>query len=164
MELGHIIRAEKTNVVVGEWKSGKIPPSAFRIRRKFPTGTEWEWRVITFSAVGRDFRLLIRLNIEKSTYSSILSLESPSEIQIICHHEIHIPHRNWHCHFVPNDVTKTHPNVLRDKERMRVFEQAPSQASDLEFNVTRQNALGITFERFRIPSVEVNPAQGSLEL
>lgn len=164
MKLGDIIRATKANVEIGGWNNGKIPASAFKIRRKFPSGSDWDWRIITFEALSRNFRVLLRLNLDKSYYSAILSLENGSVIQIICHHEIHISHRNWHCHFVPGDVTTTFPNVLRDKDRIRLFEQAPSQANEVNFDMNRAKALTHALNRYRIKPPAVNEAQSEFVL
>ena len=164
MKLGDIIRAEKANVEIGNWNSGKIPPSSFKIRRKFPSGSDWDWRIITFDTLGWNFRLLLRLNLDKSYYSAILSLENGLVIQIICHHEIHISHRNWHCHFVPGDVTKTCPNVLRDRDRMRLFEMAPSRANDVQFDMDRSKALVHALKRYRIKPPAANSGQSELAL
>lgn len=159
MRIGDIIRAHKANVEISGWNTGKIPPTAFKIKRKFPTGADWDWRVITFLALDRNFRLLLRLNIDKAYYSAILSLETGSVIQVICHHELHLSHRNWHCHFVPGDVTKTHPHVLRDKERVRLFEAQPSQANDIQFDLNRTQALSHALKRFRIKPPSANDHQ-----
>lgn len=164
MEIGEIIRAQKANVEIGGWNSGKIPTAAFKIKRKFPSGSDWDWRVITFEALGRSFRVLLRLNLDKSYYSAILSLETGSVIQIICHHEIHISHRNWHCHFVPGDVTRTHPNVLRDRDRIRLFEAHPSKANEVHFDMNRAKALAHALKRFRIAPPASNDSQAELAL
>lgn len=163
MTLGEIIRANKVDVKIGEWGCGKIPPAQFpAFKRKFPNGSDWRWRVITFDALGHSFRLIVRLNTDKAYYSSILALENGSVIQIICHHELHLSHKNWHCHFITGDVEKTMPGVLRDKDRIRVFEAEPSKQQDVEFNVSEGKAMSIALERFRIPSPASDERQGQL--
>lgn len=164
MKLGEIIRASKSNIEIGGWSSGRIPPSAFPIKRKFPSGRDWDWRVITFEALGRCFRLLIRLNLDKAQYSAILSLEGNSALQVICHHEFHLSHRSWHCHFIAGDVTKTHPNVLRDRERMRVFDQSPSLDGKMQFDMNRAEAFSKALRRFRIVPPAANENQAELAL
>ena len=164
MKLGDIIRADKSEVEIGGWNSGKIPSSAFKVKRRFPSGSDWEWRVITFKALNRDFRVLLRLNLDKAYYSAILSLESGSVIQVICHHEFHISHRNWHCHFVAGDVTSTFPNVLRDRDRVRIFEAAPSEANHVQFAMNHAKALAHALERYRIKPSAANDGQGEFKL
>lgn len=164
LTLADIIRAPKSEIDIGPWKSGKIPSSAFPLtkQKRLHLNSAWQWRVVTFDALGKSFRLLIRLNNEINYYSSILAIDSTDQIQIICHHEIHISHRNWHCHFVPGDVTDTLPGVLRDSERMRVYEAQPSQAASAHFNVEPPIALAIASARFRFPAPDETPDQLSL--
>lgn len=151
LKLGDFIRALKSNVRLSDWSCGKISTKQFpAFKRKFPAGSDWDWRVATFDALGRSFRLLIRLNAGKAYYSSILALEDGPVIQIICRHEFHFSHRNWHCHFIPGDVASTMPGVLRDRDRMRIFDARPSQQGRVEFNVSQDKSVTVAFDRFRI--------------
>lgn len=54
------------------------------------------------------------------------------------------------------------PGVLRDKERMRVYEHAPSVADDVAFDVDATNALAIAAKRFRFTAPDETPAQARL--
>lgn len=164
LTLGQIIRAQKVVTDLGSWKTGKIPASAFPIakQKRFPQSSAWQWRVIQFTALEYHCRLLIRLNTEIEYYSSILSINSNQLIQIICHHEIHLSHKNWHCHFVPGDVRQTHPGVLRDRDRMRSFEAEPSKLAERIFEINEHQALAIAAKRFRIQAPDETPPQGEL--
>ena len=164
LTLGDVIRAPKANVKIGDWRSGKIGASAFPLakQRSLPASPAWSWRVVTFSALDRDFRLLIRLNSEISYYSSILALGHGEQTQIICHHEMHLSHRNWHCHFAPGNVDDTFPGVLRDYAKMRVFEAQPSQAGTVEFKLELADAINIASKRFRFNAPDETPRQAAL--
>ena len=153
-----IIRADKTGVEVGEWRQGKLTPSVFPIAkpRSIPVGPSWSWRLVRFEALGFDCRVLLRLNEERARFHALLAIEYEQQLYVVCHHELHIPDKNWHCHFVSGDVLKTMPGVLRDRERMRVWETEPSRANDVQFTVTRNSALTIAAGRFRFA------AQGEL--
>src|SRR5438552_703939 len=135
LKLGEIIRSAKTEVRIGPWREGAVTGAAFPIakQKRFPQTSSWSWRVVEFNALSRKFRLLIRLNTEISYYSAILALEGEQTNQIICHHEMHLSHRNWHCHMISGNVLLTHPGVLRDTQRMRIYEANPSKAGETEF-------------------------------
>ena len=158
-----IIRAPKDDIKIGGWKSGKIPASAFPLnKRKFPHSSDWIWRVIEFTVNECKCRVLIRLNVDKSYYSSILAIEDQEQIQIICHHELHLSHLNWHCHFVTGNISETMPGVLRDFNKMRVYEAEPSRRATCEFSVTPTDALSVAAARFRFAAPDETPAQPEL--
>ena len=147
-----IIRAEKTNVCTGEWKSGKIPSSAFPLTkgtRAIPVGPSWEWRLCKFDALGFHCRVLIRLNVEKCNYYATLGFEADGKFRVICHHEFHMSHRGWHCHFTPGSILDVFPGVLRDSDRMRPIEAALGLAVSTKFDVTRSNGLTLAAMRYR---------------
>ena len=164
LKVAEIIRAEKSDVKIGPWKSGKVPAYSFPIakQKRLPQGNAWTWRVVEFYALTYKFRLLIRLNIDISYYSSILALENEGKNKIICHHEMHQSHRNWHCHFINGNVHETCPGVLRDFNKMRVYESEPSKAKDAQFEVVQSTALAIAANRFRFSAPDENPAQWQL--
>lgn len=161
--VGDVIRAPKQVTAIGKWRTGKVPPSSFPIgkQRRLPQGSAWQWRVVEFLALDAKFRVLVRLNRDASYYSSILSMERGDVIQIICHHELHLSHLNWHCHFITGDVCDTMPGVLRDRDKMRVYEAEPSKAGDVEFDVEQSDALAIAAKRFRFDAPDEQPAQPS---
>lgn len=164
LTVGDIIRAPKMAVSIGAWKSGKIPASAFPINRqkRFPCSSAWIWRVVEFEALECECRLLIRLNTDINSYSSILAINCSDKIQIICHHEMHLSHRNWHCHFVTGNVFDTMPGVLRDTSKMRIHEAEPSKQASVLFDVDASSALAVAAARFRFPAPDETPSQGLL--
>lgn len=164
LKLGEILRAPKGSIKIGGWKTGKVPSSAFPLKKsgKLQQSSAWQWRVVEFSALERNFILLIRLNTDIEYYSSILAMRDDSQIQIICHHEFHSSHRSWHCHFISGNVDETFPGVLRDRDRMRVFDSEPSKSGKMDFTVQLQDALGIASMRFRFGAPDETPLQGKL--
>lgn len=161
--LASIIRAPKASVRIGPWRTGKVPASAFPLakQKRLPQSSAWQWRVVEFHAEGYDCRILVRLNLEAGYYSSILGIKDGELLQVLCHHEMHLSHRNWHCHFIPGNVDDTMPGVLRDTQRMRVYEAEPSNAGEATFEVDEASALGIAAKRFRFPAPDETPVQGS---
>lgn len=164
LKLGEILRAPKASIKIGGWRTGKVPASAFPLKKagKLPQSPAWQWRIVEFEAMKRQFVLLIRLNVEVEYYSSILAMRNDQLIQVICHHEFHSSHRSWHCHFVAGNVEETFPGVLRDYDRMRVFDAKPSESGKLDFNVQLEDALGIASARFRFDAPDETPVQALL--
>lgn len=159
VKLGEIIRAQKTDVKVTEWDKGKIPKRLFplsRARNGIQMGPDWSWRVVTFTALNQNFRILMRLNESTEYFASILALDVNGDSAVLCHHELHTSHRNWHCHYVPGDTRQTFPGVWRDTERMVSWPTFSDDECRTEFTVTKANALSVSADRFRFS------AQGAL--
>lgn len=155
-----IIRASKSNVKIAqEWKSGKIPHTAFPLtkgRRTLPVGNEWSWRLVEFDALGLHCRVLLRLNEQKARYQAVLGVETDGGFRVICHHELHIGEKGWHCHFCSCSVHDVFPGVMRDFVNMRSWETEPGSAETVTFTVTSASALTKAATRFRFK------AQGEL--
>ena len=150
MELQEIIRAPKQNVKWGDWKSGPVPKAQFPlIRSKLPLGRGWEWRVVTFKACGHEFYVLVALSVEKESFRSILALKFETTLKVLCHHELHTDHWNWHCHLIRGNVHETFAGVLRDRDRMIAWSSFTDAACSIPFDVTKENALSIAAARFR---------------
>ena len=153
MKLAEIIRAQKTGVLYSDWHTGRVPNASFPLLKKgvLPAGIDWAWRLVQFDALERHFRILIRLNESKEYFSSILAMEDPRGLVVICHHELHTSHRDWHCHLVSRDVSAIYPGVLRDKDQMRIWPSAFSGPCSIAFTVDRNSAVSVAATRFRLP-------------
>ncbi|MGB4864499.1 MAG: hypothetical protein WBP38_01220 [Hyphomicrobium sp.] len=159
MDVADVIRAEKTDVEISDWFTGKVTKAKFplsKARGAIQLGKSWRWRTVRFSALGQKFRLLIQLNVSKSKYSATLAIERDGDLAVFCCHELHVSHKNWHCHFVPGDIEKTYPGVLRDRENMISWPSFTEDECTIDFTVTEQSALSIAAARFRFE------AQGEL--
>ncbi|WP_147395084.1 hypothetical protein [Azospirillum cavernae] len=159
MDLVDVIRAEKRNVKVQEWKEGKVPKGQFPLSKSkagVVVGRGWEWRIVTFEALNERFRVLIKLNLERQYYAAVLGLEKGQDTIVLCHHELHVSHRNWHCHYIRGNVTTALPGVLRDMDRMSGWPRSSDTPCSVEFKVTKGNAVSIAAARFQFQ------AQGGL--
>lgn len=107
------------------------------------------WRLVEFDTLGLHCRVLIRLNEEAAKYQAILAVDAPDGLRVLCHHELHIGEKGWHCHLCTCNVPDVFPGVLRDRERMRAREMEPSKAGGERFTVTKATALTKAAERFR---------------
>lgn len=151
MNVFDLIRAEKSNVVVGGWETGKIPASSFPINRprSIPTGGSWRWRLCEFDAGDLHCRVLIRLNEDIERYHAYLAVDTEKSVRVICHHELHIGDKGWHCHFPKGNISEVFEGVLRDRDRFCMRETTPSQASTERFTLNQDNALTKAAQRYR---------------
>jgi len=81
--LAEVIRAVKADVDVGSWQQGHIPRSAFPLSlaraKNYKFGPEYRWRIVRFSCLGANFRVLLLLNEGKSIYRATLGLDEGSD-------------------------------------------------------------------------------------
>lgn len=102
MKLRDVIQAEKTEINIGDWKSGKIPYADFpmpRARSKhYKFGPDFKWCVIRFSALGRNFRVRVLLREGREIFRAALLDCSGAESRVLCEYEYHGTEPGWHCH------------------------------------------------------------------
>ncbi|UQV18256.1 hypothetical protein MU852_16225 [Brevundimonas albigilva] len=149
LTLVDIIRAPKSNVQIGPWKSGKVPNAALPLGRALKYGPSWDWRLVEFDALGEHYRVLILLSEETERFSAVLALDHQKGCLVLCHHELHTSHKLWHCHLIKGNVWETFPNVLRDKNRMVGWPKSGGKRWSEDFPVTKANALSIAAKRYR---------------
>lgn len=162
LSLRAIIEADKIVESYGEWRYGTIPKAAFPLRKKrMQQSNDWAWRIVKFTALSEEFIVMIRLNTQISEYYAYLAHMREDGMAVVCSHDLHTSHKNWHCHFVKGDINQTDAGYLRDKFNMI---QYPSGGSEVEctvcFEITTANALLIAAERFRFEE----PDQSELKL
>lgn len=159
MKLAEIIRAPKEKIAIDEWKSGKIFPKHFPLSKARGTGLrlgpDWVWRIVKFTALQHDFRVLIKLNVMTEYYAAILALDLGDDLAVLCHHELHVSHKGWHCHFVDGDVFQNFPGAMRS-QGMVAWPTFINEECQVPFNVTKSNALTFAAARYRFA------AQGEL--
>lgn len=154
MKLSQIIRADKSEVRITGWNTGKVSHACFPLTKKsaLPAGSDWAWRVVEFDTLGRHFRVLIRLNEVKEYYSAILAMDDPRGLLVICHHELHTSHRDWHCHLVLGNAMSIYPGVLRDRDAMCIWPNALPGPCSITFTVNKGSAVTLAATRFRFES------------
>lgn len=148
--VSEIIRAEKFDVKVEAWQTGSISRAKFPLtRNKLSLGRGWKWRIVTFSALGEKFIVLVALSEEKESYRATLAMKFGKTLKVICFHELHTDHWNWHCHLIRGNVHDTYPGVLRDKNLMSVWPSFSKDECTVPFDVTEDSALTLSAARYR---------------
>lgn len=149
ISLSEVIRAPKQDVTYGGWAEGPVARAQFPlVRSKLSMGRGWKWRIVRFSALRQDFYVLIALNLEKEYYRATLGMKDGNTLKIICCHELHTDHWNWHCHLIRGNVHETFPGVLRDRNNMIAWPTFTQRECTVPFNVTEESALSIAAARF----------------
>lgn len=158
LSLRKIIESEKSVVDYGSWQYGTIPKAAFPLRKKkMQQSSEWAWRIVKFTALSEDFIVLVRLNTQIQEYYAYLSHMRIDGMAVICSHDLHVSHKNWHCHFVKGDTLKADAGYLRDKFNMIQYPTGGRESEcSVEFEITTANALHIAAKRFRFEEPEQN--------
>lgn len=150
LSVSEIIRADKQDIKIGDWEAGSIAKAKFPLlRSKLSLGRGWKWRVVTFKALGEEFVVLVALSSEKESYRATLAMKSDRTLKVLCFHELHTDHFNWHCHLIRGNVHETFPGVLRDKNLMSAWPTFSHGECTVPFGVTEDNALTIAAARYR---------------
>jgi hypothetical protein len=108
MDLKALIRAAKSSVKTGEWKQGEIPRAQWPSRRAkskfYKWGPLYKWRIVTFSALGRECRVLILLNENKQIFRASFGVTDKGDTTVLCDYEFHASEPGWHCHARCDDI------------------------------------------------------------
>jgi len=103
MKVQSIIRAEKTNLAVGEWGAGKYQRSKFPLskagRRAYSLGSSWRWRFAEFDAEGQHFVVRLIVNEGKAIARAHLAMKGARDCTVLCCYEFHPDlQTGWHLH------------------------------------------------------------------
>lgn len=148
MRLIAVIRAEKSDIEIGKWGNGHVPPSQFALRAKpssFKLGSAYAWVIVRFTALGHAFRVLILFNESKQIYRAILGVDVGGMVRMICVHEFHMQEPGWHCHAVVDTA-----NAPQGWTRRGMHRTPRGARVDAEFDVRKSNAIQIALKIYRI--------------
>ena len=131
MNLKELIRAPKTDVELSKWSRGRIPRNAFPQslvkERWYRVGQSYHWRTVKFRADGKDCRVLILVNEDKSIFRARLGVEDNGDMII------------------------TVQSTLPGQARSDTYKWPQRIVHDM-FPITRQNAFDRVAKVFRISS------------
>lgn len=108
INLRTLIGADKSYVKSGDWRQGEIPrpqwPSRRAKSKAYKYGPSYQWRIITFVAMGQECRVKLLLNIQKQIFRASFGLVASGDTKILCDYEFHASEPGWHCHARCGDV------------------------------------------------------------
>jgi hypothetical protein len=150
MYLRRIIRAPKTAIKIGSWRAGKVPKADFPIARQaYGLGNSYEWCVVSFQAMGADFRVLIVLHEAKQKYQAMLGAMAGGILRLLCSYEWHASEPGWHCHATCEDASNIPRGIMRGPWIRRI-PKANKPHRRQKFEVTKANAVRLAIDQYRI--------------
>ena len=128
-------------------------------KKKLRQSVDWSWRVVSVTAAGRDLRVLLKLNVQIEQFYAVLGEVRGDGIAVLCSHDLHTSHGNWHCHAATIEVQDVFAGVWRDVNALRKW---PSYNGDCQvvFDVDRAKAMVLAAKLYRFDV----PAQAELPL
>lgn len=108
MRVQEVIRAQKSNVSMSNWGSGKMQKKMFPLskagRRAYSYGSAFEWRFVEFECNGRQFVARLLFCEGKSKATTHLAMRNGSDLTVLCCYEYHADHVDgWHIHTLCGD-------------------------------------------------------------
>jgi hypothetical protein len=114
MHLREIVAAPKTQIKVGPWRSGKVPRADFPLAKKaYGLGNSYDWQVISFQALGAEFKVLTVLNEGKKKFEAVLGMMGANILKVLCIYEFHPSEPGWHCHAACGEVGTVGAGCMR---------------------------------------------------
>ena len=146
MDLKGIIKAPKTVLSDTGWRNGKLKRSDFPLSKNkgLKLGSQWEWRIITFSCLSSDSRLLISFNPAKSICNSYLGLVVKEDTVILARIEYHATHGNWHAHTRCDNAKSLMPGITGGNSFRKLsskYDKSPSTKDEVYGYVTNKVKL-----------------------
>ena len=153
MRLKDIIRAPKTDIIVGGWKTGRITRSEFPLSKAragaYRFSAANRWCVIRFSTLGNEFRVLVQLREGQETYRAMLGVVVNGDIKVLCSYEFHGTHAGWHCHLTCESDATVPAGVLRGPW-VRRFPGGGKFHRHREFHVTKDTGKRVALRFYRV--------------
>lgn len=150
MRLKHVIAAPKTDILIGKWKSGKVPKASFPVGRKaYGLARSYGWCIISFKADDERYRILIVLNESKQIYQAVLGKVGPKFMSILCSYEFHASEPGWHCHADCGDIGSVPVGAMRSHQMERLPRGGNFHRNCL-FNVTKESAVHLAIDQFNV--------------
>src|SRR6478736_3401056 len=96
MRVAQVIGAAKSDVVFSEWNDDKLKPKDFPLSKKrgkvHPLTRRYRWQVITFRALGRDYRVLVAYHTLVPEFIATVGEEVGGDCRVLVRWEFHGTH------------------------------------------------------------------------
>lgn len=160
MRLKDIIRATKQNVDIGkEWKSGPSPKTVWPTGkgRAFKVPGTYRWRLATFDALGREFKILVIVNYGLPKYIAHLGMVDGDRMRMLAALSYEATHPGWHLHSCcGNSSVLTVPSA-KIGFRACGFGRIPPPRQPhrrMNFGIKESNAMRKALDFFYVPHDE----------
>jgi len=102
-------------------------------------GSQWQWRIINFSCLNSELRLLISFNPAKLSCNSYLGVVIKDDTVVLARIEYHATHGTWHVHTKCDDTNDLMPGITGGKSFRKLsskYAEPPSIKDDVFGYVT----------------------------
>jgi hypothetical protein len=124
MRVTGVIGATKTDVSLSTWSDDKLRTKDFPLSKRkgkgYPLTRRYRWQIITFSAAGRQYRLLVAYHTLVPEFVSILGEEVGGDCRILARWEFHASHAGWHVHAVCDDTDRLSAGIIKPAGAKRI--------------------------------------------
>lgn len=152
MKFTELIRAQKTITASGLWSSGKMTRGAFPLSKSgnkaYRLGNR-RWRVVEFSAVGMECRLLVNYSASLGQFQAMLGVVSNGDTKVVVCLEHHPTHDDWHLHGSFERISAVAAGIKRGPW-VRRLQCRPNDASPEAQHMTDDLAYRIVVDAFRL--------------
>lgn len=152
MNLKELVRAEKTDITLGDWKKGRIPRGEFPLSKArakdYKFGPAYDWCIIKFKALGGDCRVRVLIREGREIYYATLGLCDDGDTRILASLEFHGTEPGWHVHAKCSDFQAIGPGQNRQDSRR--FPYGGHFHRNNKFGVTKETAKQKAIAFFRI--------------
>lgn len=109
MRLQDVIRADKAEIVLGDWGTGKLPRTKMPLskagRRAHVLGNAWRWRFVEFTALERRFVVRLICCEGKAVARAHLAQRVNNDSAVLACYEFHPDVvTGWHLHAICGDL------------------------------------------------------------
>ena len=128
MRVAKVIGAAKSDVVLFRWSDDKLKAKDFPLGKKrgkaYPLTRRYRWQVITFRALGRNFRVLVAYHLLAPEFITTLAEEIAGDSRVLARWEFHGTHAGWHVHTVCGDTDGLSVGVIKPLGTKRIRDKA----------------------------------------
>lgn len=160
------MKARKADVKYGQWKTGPMTKSLFQLTKSGSNALRFrgsfEWCLVTFTALGSDFKLLVVTNLAKEQYYAHLGMVVGSDTRMLASLEFHGSHPGWHIHAGCAVDVQLIPVGRYKGEWRKTLPRSHHLCRRKKYGITQENRLLIAIKQFGLDNTESPDGQQSL--
>lgn len=161
MKISDVLKADKTNMRCTKW-TDELPkkadfPQSKRRGNRFPLTRKWRWCVTNFSALGKDFAIMVAYHKEVPEYQTVLAEKVGEDTRVLCRFDYHGNHPvvGWHAHSNCGDLAGVEVGMTKPSGQRRIppVHNLHRRSSYVLGNDSMDDTLAfdIAARRFRLP-------------
>lgn len=159
MRVSEVVQAAKVVTDWGKWTNDKMGKNVFPLSKRrggsLRYGVSHRWRLIKFSALSADFRLLVAFRQDVPEFKAHLALVTGEDLTMLCTWEYHGTHPGWHFHTCCDDAATITAGMFHPAGMKRLpGSHQPHRRQDYVpasyWAMSENAALEVVRDRFRL--------------